>query len=148
MRVLIVGGGIAGLAMAPARASFAAEVVEQGASVGRRGHGYLPAREWLPCAARLSGLHQAVLERGIVIARQRVSDHRGRLLVEIDLAGPAGRRRPLLGALHRADLHDVLLDGALATCQSGWVSPAGSTSKTELPSQSGSTMGPPASMTS
>ncbi len=112
MRVLIVGGGIAGLAVARtlARASFAAEVVEREPAWDGEGTGiYLPGNA--SRALRGLGLHQAVLERGIVIARQRVSDHRGRLLVEVDLAELWDSVGPCL-ALHRADLHDVLLDGA------------------------------------
>ena len=46
-----------------------------------------------------------------MIPRQRVSDHRGRLLVEVDLAELWDGVGPCL-ALHRADLHAVLLDGA------------------------------------
>jgi FAD-dependent urate hydroxylase len=110
MRILIVGGGIAGLAVARtlARASFAAEVVEREPTWDQGGHGiYLPGNA--SRALRGLGLQHAVLERGIAIARQRFSDHRGRLLVEVDLAELWDS--PCL-ALHRADLHAVLLDGA------------------------------------
>ena len=112
MRILIVGGGIAGLAVARtlARAGFAAEVVEREPTWDGAGTGiYLPGNA--SRALRGLGLHQAVLERGIVVARQRVSDHRGRLLVEVDLAELWDGVGPCL-ALHRADLHAVLLDGA------------------------------------
>jgi FAD-dependent urate hydroxylase len=112
MRILIVGGGIAGLAVARtlARAGFAAEVVEREPAWDGAGTGiYLPGNA---CRAlRGLGLEQAVLARGIVIPWQRVSDHRGRLLVEVDLAALWDGIGPCL-ALHRADLHDVLLDGA------------------------------------
>ena len=112
MRILIVGGGIAGLAVARtlARASCAAEVVEREPTWDGGGLGiYLPGNA--SRALRGLGLQQAVLERGIVIPRQRVSDHRGRLLVEVDLAELWDSVGPCL-ALHRADLHAVLLDGA------------------------------------
>ena len=46
-----------------------------------------------------------------MISRQRVSDDRGRLLVEIDLAELWDGMGPCV-ALQRADLHAVLLDGA------------------------------------
>ena len=81
-----------------------------GAHVGRGGDGYLPAGN-AARALRALGLEQAVLERGVVIPRQRVSDDRGRLLVEVDLAELWDGVGPCL-ALHRADLHAVLLDGA------------------------------------
>jgi FAD-dependent urate hydroxylase len=112
MRVLIVGGGIAGLAVARtlARAGFVAEVVERQPAWDGAGTGiYLPGNA---CRAlRGLGLQQAVLERGIVIARQRFSDHRGRLLLEVDLAELWDSVGPCL-ALPRDDLHAVLLDEA------------------------------------
>ena len=46
-----------------------------------------------------------------MIPRERFSDHRGRLLVEVDLAKLWNGVGPCL-ALHRADLHAVLIDGA------------------------------------
>ncbi len=46
-----------------------------------------------------------------MIPRQRVADDRGRLLVEVDLAKLWDGVGACL-ALHRADLHAVLLDGA------------------------------------
>jgi 2-polyprenyl-6-methoxyphenol hydroxylase-like FAD-dependent oxidoreductase len=70
MRILIVGGGIAGLAVARtlARASFAAEVVEREPTWDGAGTGiYLPGNA--SRALRGLGLQQAVLARGIVIAR-------------------------------------------------------------------------------
>jgi FAD-dependent urate hydroxylase len=77
---------------------------------GEAGTGiYLPGNA--ARALRALGLEQAVLKRGVVIPRQRVSDHRGRLLVEVDLAALWDGVGPCL-ALHRADLHAVLLDGA------------------------------------
>jgi FAD-dependent urate hydroxylase len=46
-----------------------------------------------------------------VIPRQRVTDQRGRLLVDVDLAEVWDGVGPCL-ALHRADLHAVLIEGA------------------------------------
>jgi FAD-dependent urate hydroxylase len=111
-RILVVGGGVAGLAAARtlAGAGFAAEVVEREPAWKGAGTGiYLPGNAFR--ALRGLGLERAVLERGIVIPWQRVSDHRGRLLVEVDVAALWDGVGPCL-ALHRADLHDVLLDGA------------------------------------
>ena len=112
LRVLIVGAGIAGLALARAllQRGITAEVVEREHSWGEAGTGiYLPGNATR--ALRALGLDQAALDRAVVIPRQRVSDHRGRLLVEVDLAELWDGVGPCL-ALHRADLHDVLLDGA------------------------------------
>jgi FAD-dependent urate hydroxylase len=111
-RILVVGAGIAGLAAARtlARAGFSAEVVEREPAWEETGTGiYLPGNA--ARALRALGLEQSVSERAVVIPRQRVSDHRGRLLVEVDLAELWDGVGPCL-ALPRADLHAVLLDGA------------------------------------
>jgi FAD-dependent urate hydroxylase len=111
-RILVVGAGIAGLAVARAlaRAGFSVEVVEREPAWAEAGTGiYLPGNA---CRAlRALGLEQAVSERGVVISRQRVSNDRGRLLVEVDLEELWDGVGPCL-ALQRADLHAVLLDGA------------------------------------
>jgi FAD-dependent urate hydroxylase len=111
-RILVVGAGLAGLAAARtlARAGFSVEVVERQPAWGEAGTGiYLPGNAVR--ALRSLGLEEAVAERGVVIPRQRVSDERARLLVEVDLAGLWGGVGPCL-ALPHADLHAVLLDGA------------------------------------
>jgi FAD-dependent urate hydroxylase len=111
-RILVVGAGIAGLAAARtfARAGFSAEVVERERAWAEAGTGiYLPGNA--ARALRALSLEQAVMERAVVIPRQRVSDDHGRLLVEVDLGELWDGVGPCL-ALHRADLHAVLLDGA------------------------------------
>jgi FAD-dependent urate hydroxylase len=111
-RILVVGAGIAGLAAARtlARAGFSAEVVERQPAWDEAGTGiYLPGNA--ARALRALELEQAVLERGVVIPRQRVSDERGRLLVEIDLAELWDGVGACV-ALQRTDLHAVLRDGA------------------------------------
>jgi FAD-dependent urate hydroxylase len=111
-RTLVVGAGIAGLAVARtlARAGIQVEVVERTRSWEETGTGiYLPGNA--ARALRALGLEQAALERAVVILRQRICDHRGRLVVEIDLTELWDGVGPCL-ALHRADLHAVLLDGA------------------------------------
>jgi FAD-dependent urate hydroxylase len=111
-RILVVGAGLAGLAVARtlARADFSVEVVERQPAWGEAGTGiYLPGNA--ARALRSLGLEDAVAERGVVIHRQRVSDERARLLVDVDLAGLWDGVGPCL-ALPRADLHAVLLDGA------------------------------------
>jgi FAD-dependent urate hydroxylase len=111
-RILVAGAGIAGLAAARtlAGAGFSVEVVEREPAWREGGTGiYLPGNA--ARALHALGLDQPVLERGVVIPRQRLSDHRGRLLVEVDLAELWDGVGPCV-ALHRADLHAVLLDGA------------------------------------
>jgi FAD-dependent urate hydroxylase len=111
-RILVVGAGIAGLAAARtlAGAGFSAEVVERESTWREAGAGlYLPGNA--ARALRALGLERAVSETAVVIPRQRFSDHRGRLLLEVELAELWGGVGACL-ALHRAELHAVLLDGA------------------------------------
>ena len=111
-RILVVGAGIGGLAAARSlgRAGFSVEVVEREFAWDEAGTGiYLPGNA--ARALRALCLEQAVMERAMVIPRQRVSDHRGRLLVEVDVAELWDGVGPCL-ALPRAELHAVLLDGA------------------------------------
>jgi 2-polyprenyl-6-methoxyphenol hydroxylase-like FAD-dependent oxidoreductase len=108
LRILVVGAGIAGLGAARAlrRRGLAAEVVEREPAWTHTGAGiYLPGNA--ARALRALGLEAAVAERGSLITHQRLCDHRGRLLADIDLAALWGDVGPCL-ALHRADLHDVL----------------------------------------
>jgi FAD-dependent urate hydroxylase len=108
-RVLIVGGGIAGLALARklADSGLSLEVIEREAAWRRAGTGiYLPGNA--SRALRALGLEAQVASRAVEIATQRVRDHRGRLLGEIDVAKLWAAVGPCL-ALGRAELHDVLL---------------------------------------
>jgi FAD-dependent urate hydroxylase len=112
-RVLIVGAGIAGLAAARAlaRGGFSAEVVERKPAEGGAGSGiYLPGNA--SRALRALDLEGAVLERAVEISCQRVSDERGRLLVEVDVAALWDGVGPCL-ALGREDLHAVLREEAV-----------------------------------
>jgi FAD-dependent urate hydroxylase len=111
-RILVVGAGIAGLAVARtlARANFEVEVVERERAWAETGMGiYLPGNAVR--ALRMLGLEQPVLDKAAVIPRQRLSDHRGRLLTEVDVAELWDGVGPCL-ALQRADLRSILLDGA------------------------------------
>jgi FAD-dependent urate hydroxylase len=110
-RILVVGAGLAGLALARAlrQAGFAPEVIERAERFDGAGTGmYLPANG--ARALRALGLEAAVAGRAAPIPRQRLLDHRGRLLAEIDLRELWGDVGPCL-ALPRADLHEVLLEG-------------------------------------
>jgi len=108
LRVLVVGAGIAGLSTARALRcrGLVADVVERQPTLTHTGAGiFLPGNA--ARALRALGLESAVAERASLIAHQRLCDHRGRLLADIDMAGLWGDVGPCL-ALHRADLHEVL----------------------------------------
>jgi FAD-dependent urate hydroxylase len=111
-RVLIVGGGIAGLALAPmlARTGFAVEVIERAPGWRPAGTGiYLPGNAVR--ALRALGLETRAASQAIEIQRQRFCDHHGRLLCEVDVAELWAAVGPCL-ALHRADLHALLREAA------------------------------------
>jgi FAD-dependent urate hydroxylase len=110
-RILVVGAGLAGLALARAlgRAGFAPDLIEREAGWEAAGTGmYLPANGVRALGAL--GLEEAVAARAVPITHQRLLDHHGRLLAEIDLDGLWGDVGACL-ALHRADLHQVLREG-------------------------------------
>jgi FAD-dependent urate hydroxylase len=108
LRILVVGAGIAGLGAARAlrQRGFVAEVVEREPAWTDIGAGiYLPGNTVR--ALRYLGLESAVTERAELIPRQRFCDHRGNMLVDVDLKALWGDVGPCL-ALRRADLHAVL----------------------------------------
>ena len=110
-RILIVGAGLAGLSLARAlrQAGLAPQVIEREASWGVAGTGiYLPANGVR--ALRTLGLEGAVAPRGTRIPRQRLLDHRGHLLADIDLHQLWGSVGPCL-ALPRTELHQILREG-------------------------------------
>lgn len=110
-RILIVGAGLAGLALGRALSSIGSrpEIVERATAWGAGGTGiYLPANGVR--ALRALGLDAAVAARAAPIPRQRLSDQRGRLLADIDLEDVWGAAGSCL-ALHRADLHTILREG-------------------------------------
>jgi 2-polyprenyl-6-methoxyphenol hydroxylase-like FAD-dependent oxidoreductase len=110
-RILIVGAGLAGLSLARAlrQAGLAPQVIEREAGWGVAGTGiYLPANGVR--ALRTLGLEGAVAARGTRISRQRVLDHRGHLLAEIDLDRLWADVGPCL-ALPRTELHHILREG-------------------------------------
>jgi 2-polyprenyl-6-methoxyphenol hydroxylase-like FAD-dependent oxidoreductase len=112
VRILIVGAGIAGLALAGAleRRGIVAEVVERTTVAKRSGTGmYLQANAMR--ALDELGVGALVTARANPIRRQRILDHRGRRLADIDLA----RIWDGVGecvAVRRADLHAALRTAA------------------------------------
>jgi FAD-dependent urate hydroxylase len=107
-RVLVVGGGIAGLATARAllRRGIEPDVVERAAAWSQPGAGmYLPANSVRALGAL--GLQAALLGRACVITRQRFLDHRGRELLEVDLPAVWGATGPCV-AISRRGLHELL----------------------------------------
>jgi 2-polyprenyl-6-methoxyphenol hydroxylase-like FAD-dependent oxidoreductase len=112
MRILIVGGGIAGLAMARAgrRAGLDCEIVERTTNARVVGAGiYLPGNG-MAALSRL-GLADTVADQGAVVGRRRVFDDRDRQLIDFDEAGLWQDLAPPI-ALPREALHRILADGA------------------------------------
>ncbi len=110
-RVLVVGAGIAGLATGRAlrRHGIVCDVVERAAGWSHPGTGvYLPANSVR--ALGDLGLEAAFDERAHEIVRQRFLDHKGRLLLDVDLPAFWGATGPCAAVSHR-DLHEVLRDG-------------------------------------
>ena len=110
--VLIVGAGIAGLALGRALRArgISAEIIERTTAWTPAGTGiYLPANGVR--ALQSLGLGDAVTSRAVRMTYQRILDNRGRLLAEVDLDAVWGAVGPCVG-MRRADLHSMLLDGA------------------------------------
>jgi 2-polyprenyl-6-methoxyphenol hydroxylase-like FAD-dependent oxidoreductase len=87
LRILKVGGGIAGLGLGRAlrQQGFVPELVERAASWPAGGTGlYLPGNGVRALGAL--GLADKVLARAVRMPHQRILNHTGRLLADIDVA--------------------------------------------------------------
>ena len=115
MRILIVGGGVAGLAMARAlrRVGLASEIVERADAWRIESAGVYVPGNGMSALQRL-GLADDVAAAGAVVDVRRLRDDRGRLLIEFDEAG-FWRPVALPIALPRRELHRILADGAADT---------------------------------
>lgn len=110
-RVLVVGGGIAGLAIARALRPHGIEcdVIERAQGWSHPGAGmFLPANAVRALSAL--GLHEALLDRSCEISRQRFFDHRGHALLDVDLPAFWGATWPCTAISHSA-LHEILREG-------------------------------------
>jgi 2-polyprenyl-6-methoxyphenol hydroxylase-like FAD-dependent oxidoreductase len=115
MRILIIGGGIAGLSMARALhlRGLTCEIVERDDTWRVAGAGVFLPGNGMAALERL-GLAEEVRHRGVIVERRRLFDERGRSFIDFHEAGLwADVAAPV--ALHRRDLHDVLARGAAAS---------------------------------
>jgi len=111
-RILITGGGIAGLSLATAlhRQGFAAELVERSKGWPAIGAGInLPANGVR--ALRALGVGRAVEQAGVVIRRWGFFDQQGEMLCDTDLEELWGNAGPCIG-IERVKLHQALCAGA------------------------------------
>ena len=119
-RILIVGGGIAGLTVATAlhRQGFRAELVERSTSWHATGAGILLHANGMR-VLRTLGLGEAVEKAGAVVRHWSFCDQHGEVLCDTDLEELWGNVGPCIG-IERPRLQKILLTGADAVpCRLG-----------------------------
>jgi FAD-dependent urate hydroxylase len=118
-RILIVGGGIAGLTLARAlhRHGYSAELVERSPTWRAIGAGILLHANGMRMLRALD-LGTPVEQAGAVVRRWSFCDQQGELLCETDLQALWGKVGPCIG-IARASLQEVLLAGAAIPCRLG-----------------------------
>ncbi len=110
-RVLVVGAGVAGLAVARALREWGAEleVVERTPTPDPGGAGiFLPGNAVR--GLRALGLEEPVVDAAVRIGSQRLADSRGRVLYEVDMTDLWRGIAPTV-ATTRATLRSVMLEG-------------------------------------
>jgi 2-polyprenyl-6-methoxyphenol hydroxylase-like FAD-dependent oxidoreductase len=121
-RILIAGGGIAGLTLATAlcQRGLSAEIVERDAEGTALGAGIAVQPNGMR-VLRALGSAAAVEQAGAHLRRWLFRDQRGELLCEIDLEALWNRTGPFIG-IARAELQETLLAGAAVPRRLGtWV---------------------------
>ena len=121
-RILIVGGGIAGLTLATAlhQHGFTAELVERSTAWHALGAGILVQANGMRMLRAL-GLGAAVEQAGAVVRHWGLYDQQGEVLCDTDLDEMWAEVGPCIG-IERAKLHQVLLAAAAVPCRlSTWV---------------------------
>jgi 2-polyprenyl-6-methoxyphenol hydroxylase-like FAD-dependent oxidoreductase len=115
-RILIVGGGIAGLSLATAlhQRGFASEVIERNVLWNPVGGGIAVQPNAMRVLHKL-GVDTAVKHVGAIIRRWLFRDQQGDVLCDIELAPLWGDVGPFIG-VERTKLHEALLSGA-APCR-------------------------------
>ncbi len=119
-RILIVGGGIAGLTLATAlsQQGFKADLVERSPVWHTVGAGIMVQANGMR-VLRALGLGAAVEQAGVVVRRWGFYDQQGEMLCEIDLEALWGDAGPCIG-IARSRLQEVLLAGAASVpCRLG-----------------------------
>ncbi len=116
LRILIVGGGIAGLTLAAAlrRDGMAAELIERAPAWAPVGSGIgLGINAVL--GLRAVGAEAAVAARGVPCRRWDIVDEAASVIVRFDFRDLASKLGATACSIHRADLHDALLGAAAGT---------------------------------